>query len=89
MTRKSVIFKSALCKSKSCFLVLFEIEKIEMTNFCYIKLQTLLYTLTLLSIAVNRPYANFPSMYYGNTGCGVFKGGIQNWKVFWLKINCS
>ena len=24
---------------------------------------------------------------YGNTGCGVFKGGIQNQKGFWLKIN--
>ena len=22
---------------------------------------------------------------YGNTGCGVFKGGIQNQKSFWLK----
>jgi hypothetical protein len=27
--------------------------------------------------------------YCGNTGCGVFKGGIQNYKGFWLKINCS
>ena len=26
---------------------------------------------------------------YGNTGCEVFKGGIQNEKGFWLKINCS
>ena len=26
---------------------------------------------------------------YGNTGCGVFKKGIQNWKGFFLKINCS
>ena len=25
----------------------------------------------------------------GNIGFGVFKGGIQNQKVFWLKINCS
>ena len=24
---------------------------------------------------------------YGNTGCRVFKGRIQNWKYFWLKIN--
>ena len=24
----------------------------------------------------------------GNTGCGVFKKGIQNLKGFWLKINC-
>ena len=28
-------------------------------------------------------------LHYGNTGCGVFKGGIQNYKGFWLKINCS
>ena len=26
---------------------------------------------------------------YGITGCGVFKAGIQNWKVFCIKINCS
>ena len=25
---------------------------------------------------------------YGNTGYEVFKGGIQNQKSFWLKINC-
>ena len=25
---------------------------------------------------------------YGSTGCGVFKGGIQNQKGFGLKINC-
>ena len=24
--------------------------------------------------------------YYGNTNCGVFEGGIQNLKDFWLKI---
>ena len=24
---------------------------------------------------------------YGNTGYGVFEGGVQNWKDFWLKIN--
>ena len=24
---------------------------------------------------------------YGNTGCRVFKQGVQNWKEFWLKIN--
>ena len=28
------------------------------------------------------------SAQYGITGCGVFKGGIQNQKGFWLKINC-
>ena len=26
---------------------------------------------------------------YGNTGCGVFEGGIQNYKGFLLKINFS
>ena len=31
----------------------------------------------------------FITFYYGNTGCGVFKGGIQNYKGFWLKNNCS
>ena len=28
-------------------------------------------------------------IYYGITGCGVFKEGIQNKKGFWLKINGS
>ena len=27
-------------------------------------------------------------LYYGISGCGVFKAGIQNYKGFWLKINC-
>ena len=31
----------------------------------------------------------FLLLHYGNTGYGVYKGGIQNWKCFWLKINCS
>ena len=26
---------------------------------------------------------------YGNTGCGVFEGGIQDYKDFWLNITCS
>ena len=26
---------------------------------------------------------------YGKTGFGVFQGGIQNYKGFWLKDNCS
>ena len=26
---------------------------------------------------------------YGNTGCGFFKRGIQNYKGVWLKINFS
>ena len=26
---------------------------------------------------------------YEITGCGVFKAGIQNWKGFCIKINCS
>ena len=28
-------------------------------------------------------------IYYGITGCGVFKAGIQNWKGFCIKINCN
>ena len=31
----------------------------------------------------------FLATQYGNTGCGVFKGGIQNQKDSWLEINCS
>ena len=27
--------------------------------------------------------------WYGNIGCRVFKGGIQNLKDFWLTISCS
>ena len=34
------------------------------------------------------PVVNIKYINYGNTGCGVFKGGIQNLKDFWLKINC-
>ena len=30
-----------------------------------------------------------PSVQYGITGWGVFKAGIQNWKGFCIKINCS
>ena len=29
------------------------------------------------------------SAQYGNTGCGVFKGGIENQKGFQLKINSN
>jgi hypothetical protein len=37
---------------------------------------------------VKREY--FVSVFsYGNIGCGDFKGGIQNQKGFWLKINCG
>ena len=31
----------------------------------------------------------FETECYGNTGCGVFKQGIQNWKDFCLKINIT
>jgi len=31
---------------------------------------------------------DFLTAHYGIPGCGVFKGGIQNKKGFWLKINC-
>ena len=30
-----------------------------------------------------------PAVAYGITGCGVFKAGIQNWKGFCIKFNCS
>ena len=29
------------------------------------------------------------ALHYGITGCEVFKAGIQNWKGFCIKINCS
>ena len=31
----------------------------------------------------------YVTTYYGNAGCRFFKGGIQNQKEFWLKINSS
>ena len=34
------------------------------------------------------PTSNVGYPHYGIPGCGVFKGGIQNQKGFWLKINC-
>ena len=38
---------------------------------------------------MQRPYFSAPLNLifedYGITGCGVFKGGIQNWKVFFAK----
>ena len=38
---------------------------------------------------VHEPYCKPNDHPYGNTGCRVFKGGIQNQKGFWLKINCN
>ena len=32
-------------------------------------------------------FLEIPTEYYGNTGCGVFKLGVQNWKDFFLRIN--
>ena len=32
---------------------------------------------------------NCTYLQYGITGCGIFKAGIQNWKGFCIKINCS
>ena len=40
-------------------------------------------------IAVAQVINKGKTLYYGNTGCGVFKAGIQTQKGFWLKINCS
>ena len=48
-----------------------------------------LWTLHLAFHSIDVP--NFPvSVYcwvYGNTGCRVFERGVQNWKVFCIKIN--
>ena len=41
-----------------------------------------------LSTSFSCPYCCFISVWYGISGCGVFKAGIQNYKGFWLKINC-
>ena len=40
------------------------------------------YFLFLLKLKVTK---DKDSPYYCNTGCRVFKGGIQNFKDFWLK----
>ena len=32
-------------------------------------------------------FLGIPTEYYGNTGCGVFKQGVQNWTDFCLRIN--
>ena len=36
---------------------------------------------------MNQQLKGITTVCYGNTGCGVFKGGIQNLKGLWLKIN--
>ena len=40
-------------------------------------------------IAVAQVINKGKTLHYGNTGCGVFKGGIQNEKGIWLKTHCS
>ena len=47
----------------------------------------LLYWRHLLAQFLYNEFAH--NRYYGITGCGVFKVGIQNWKGFSIKINCS
>ena len=37
-------------------------------------------------ITLNYSVYNKASSYYGITGCGVFKAGIHDWKVFCIKI---
>lgn len=37
--------------------------------------------------ALSRPQENSSNESYGNTGCRVFKRGVQNWKDFCLRIN--
>ena len=47
-------------------------------------------TLNSFSHEVNHRFSILgTSLYYGNTGCGVFTRGIQNKKRFWQKINFS
>ena len=38
---------------------------------------------------MNQQLKGINTVFYGNTGCGVFKGCILNLKGFWLKINFS
>ena len=39
---------------------------------------------TILALALGPTEFNLLAPGYGNTGCGVFKGGIKNQKGFWL-----
>ena len=41
-----------------------------------------------LQSAVKTSVLALLALKYGNTGCGVLKGRIQNQKGFWLKIDC-
>jgi hypothetical protein len=44
----------------------------------------------VFAIKVLKKGKNYRYLYnYGNTGCGVFKGGIRNSKGFMLEINIS
>ena len=45
-------------------------------------------TFIYLTEAIHKFILDVPTE-YGITGCGVFKAGIQNWKGFCIKINCS
>ena len=51
--------------------------------------QTKILPQSLIFSMVNAMATAVFAIQYGNTGCGVFKGGIQIWKCFWLTINCS
>ena len=44
-----------------------------------------------MSMYAERPHSLYVFGHgnYGITGCGIFKAGIQNWKGFCIKINCS
>ena len=45
-----------------------------------------LYSTHSLLLLKNTP-EKFTTLHYGNRGCGIFKGGIQNWKGFCIRIN--
>ena len=42
-----------------------------------------------ISLPESQRNENFDLLQYGITGGGVFKAGIQNWKGFCIRINCS
>ena len=44
-------------------------------------------TFSNMCLTFNMHYAHNFLLHYDNSGCGVFKRGIQNKKDVWLKIN--
>lgn len=44
---------------------------------------------TFLGLCQTSTYRSWENEYYGNIGCQVSNGGIQDWIDFWAKINIS